>query len=123
MVNGDLIVDRFYLTRIDDSFYPYYDDTFYIEGDIRVNTPEECVITLPACGLFSENDTRLNCFDEVEISYNPNAIAGIESVGAGVDNTDAPVVYYNLQGVRVGNPQGGIFIRQQGTEATKVFVK
>lgn len=32
----------------------------------------------------------------------------------------APVEYYNLQGVRVDNPLGGIFIRRQGNSVTKV---
>lgn len=39
-----------------------------------------------------------------------------------VDNADpeAPAVYYNLQGKRVDNPQGGVFIKVQGGKAIKV---
>lgn len=37
--------------------------------------------------------------------------------------TDAPVEYYNLQGVRVNNPSSGVYIRRQGATATKVLVK
>lgn len=33
----------------------------------------------------------------------------------------APAVYYNLQGVRVENPENGIFIRVEGDKATKVM--
>lgn len=40
-----------------------------------------------------------------------------------VENEDAPVVYYNLQGVQVENPSNGIFIRRQGNKTTKVLVK
>jgi hypothetical protein len=41
-----------------------------------------------------------------------------------VDETsDAPVEYYNLQGVRVANPQGGLFIKRQGNKASKVIIK
>lgn len=40
-----------------------------------------------------------------------------------VDNEDAPVVYYNLQGVQVENPSTGIYIRRQGSKTTKVLVK
>ena len=36
---------------------------------------------------------------------------------------NAPVEYYNLQGIRVANPENGIFIRRQGNKATKVLVK
>ena len=35
----------------------------------------------------------------------------------------APVEYYNLNGVKVANPQGGIFIRRQGGKAEKVVIK
>ncbi len=48
-------------------------------------------------------------------------IAGIANVA--VDNSNAPVEYFNFQGVRVANPENGIYIRRQGTEATKIFVK
>ncbi len=40
-----------------------------------------------------------------------------------VEDTDAPVVYYNLQGVRVENPANGLYIRVQGKKATKVLVR
>ena len=45
---------------------------------------------------------------------------GIE--GVVVDGNEA-VEYYNLQGVRVANPENGIYIRRQGNKATKVLVK
>lgn len=39
-----------------------------------------------------------------------------------IDNeADAPVYYYNLQGVRVENPSNGIFIRVQGKKSQKVM--
>lgn len=49
----------------------------------------------------------------------PNPLTGVETVAAEAD-ADAPAVYYNLQGVRVENPQQGIFIRRQGTKIEKV---
>lgn len=36
---------------------------------------------------------------------------------------NAPVEYFNLQGVRVANPENGFYIRRQGGKATKVYVK
>lgn len=33
---------------------------------------------------------------------------------------NAPVEYYNLQGIRVDNPSNGIFIRRQGSSITKI---
>lgn len=47
--------------------------------------------------------------------------AGVNDIIADDDN--APVVYYNLQGVRVENPANGLYIRVQGKKATKVLVR
>lgn len=46
--------------------------------------------------------------------------AGVESVIA--DENAAPV-YYNLQGVRVENPQSGLYIYRQGRKTGKILVK
>lgn len=48
-------------------------------------------------------------------------VAGITDVESA--ENDAPVVYYNLQGVRVDNPSAGLYIRKQGNKATKVLLK
>ena len=42
---------------------------------------------------------------------------GIEDIT--VDD-NAPVEYYNLQGIRVANPSNGVYIQRQGNKATKV---
>lgn len=38
-------------------------------------------------------------------------------------NSDAPVEYFNLQGMRVLNPTTGIYIRRQGTDVRKVVLQ
>ena len=40
-----------------------------------------------------------------------------------IDSEDAPVEYYNLQGVKVENPSNGIFIKVQGKKSEKVYIK
>ena len=47
-------------------------------------------------------------------------VSGVESI-EGAEN--APAVYYNLQGVKVANPENGIYIKVQGNKASKVLVK
>lgn len=49
--------------------------------------------------------------------------AGVNDIIA--DETNAPVEYYNLQGVKVAadNLSNGIYIKRQGSKATKVVVK
>lgn len=44
-------------------------------------------------------------------------------VGSIANDNDAPAVYYNLQGIRVMNPENGIFIVKKGNETKKVLVK
>lgn len=46
-------------------------------------------------------------------------LTGVEGISAEAD-ADAPVEFYDLQGRKVANPQGGIFIRRQGSKITKV---
>ncbi|MCC8176962.1 MAG: glycosyl hydrolase 53 family protein [Bacteroidales bacterium] len=43
---------------------------------------------------------------------------GIESIGS----NDAPVEYYNLQGIRVSHPSAGVYLMRQGTTVTKVLI-
>lgn len=48
---------------------------------------------------------------------NAGAVANIEADG------NAAPVYYNLQGVRVANPENGLYIVVEGAKTTKVLVK
>lgn len=54
------------------------------------------------------------------MKVNDPVVTGVEDV---VVDENAPVEFYNLQGVRVANPENGIFIRRQGKTVTKVLVK
>jgi hypothetical protein len=61
--------------------------------------------------------TRINTIKVVIAS----PTTGVETIA--VDNADAPVEYYNLQGVRVANPTPGLYITRQGTKVSKTLVK
>lgn len=52
------------------------------------------------------------------------AVAGVKDIisGEAVD-TNAPVEYYNLQGVRVAEPAAGLYIKRQGKNVTKVVIR
>lgn len=54
------------------------------------------------------------------LKLNGTSSAGVNEV---VVDENAPVVFYNLQGVRVANPENGVFIRVQGNKVSKVLVK
>lgn len=67
--------------------------------------------------------------DAREGAYIESITVEYRGAGAGVDNvavennTDAPVEYYNIQGVRVSNPEKGLYIRRQGTKVNKIVIR
>ena len=98
---------------------------------------------LKAAGVTERTDTGLTLKDNEELhlsviaqhavtgeTSNPLTItsdsngsitSAIESVV--VDSANAPVEFFNLQGVRVDNPANGIFIRRQGNTVSKVVIR
>ena len=48
---------------------------------------------------------------------------GVDVVENFVDDNNAPVVYYNMQGMKVANPTEGMYIRVQGSKSTKVMIR
>lgn len=52
------------------------------------------------------------------VKFTPAGASSIENVAA--DN--APVEYFNLLGVKVANPENGIFVKKQGEKAVKVVL-
>ncbi len=71
-----------------------------------------CNITITATNHLGESISR-------QFNIEIKASSGIEDVTL---NEDAPVEYYNLQGVKVENPENGVFIKRQGNKATKVVL-
>jgi len=58
---------------------------------------------------------------------NNMVITNAKTAGVGAitmdEDADAPVYYYNMQGMRVSNPENGMYIRVQGKKATKVYMR
>ena len=59
---------------------------------------------------------RKEFFSGIELTKGTSAIEDIAA------DANAPVEYYNLQGVKVANPENGIFIKKQGSKATKIVL-
>lgn len=52
------------------------------------------------------------------------ASAGINNIAADAIDVNAPVEYYNLQGIRVATPEAGqLLIKRQGNQASKVVIR
>ena len=67
---------------------------------------------------YSENAKGIQSHDVV---VNFTGETGVEDIIA--DENNGEVEFFNLQGVRVANPENGVYIRRQGNKATKVLVK
>jgi hypothetical protein len=64
-------------------------------------------------------------YQSLHPGYTPvaySAPSGIADISVDTD-TDAPVEYFNLQGVRVDNPTPGLYIKRQGATVTKIIVR
>lgn len=48
---------------------------------------------------------------------------GINEVIYGEEDVNAPVEYYNLQGIRVANPTKGLYITRQGKKVSKTYIR
>lgn len=115
-------VDSYGLVLEDKEHYVYDDptkspETYTIIGHVIYNTehgyPEE---------YWSEegyNDRPMHKEDRALYSEYEYFGSGIETVET--SDTDEPVEYYNLQGVKVQNPSDGIYIMRQG--ATSKLIK
>ncbi len=64
-----------------------------------------------------------SCKVRVDIVNNTMQILEFTGVEGVEFDKNAPVEYYNLQGVKVENPENGTFIKVQGKKSTKVYIK
>jgi len=110
-------------------FYPYsnsnpsiyYNSTVPMSGDkniFKASDYNEAILYIPkgTSGKFLITSPWMYFRNIQEIDF--SGIDGVESDECG----DAPVEYYNLQGIRVENPESGLYIRRQGNKSTKVYI-
>ena len=82
------------------------------------NNPEVGATVVIYGDLKIHNDIKEFNANNMIVKYNiPTGIEDIEI------EANAPVEYFNLQGVRVANPENGLYIRRQGNKVSKVIVK
>lgn len=87
----------------------------YISGDCEVAVAEN-----------GSNFNIASVFDRVTFMLDLNAMRLKIELGSGVDGIgveETEAVYYTLGGVRVANPEEGIYIRVRGGEAVKVNLR
>ncbi len=70
----------------------------------------------------TKNASGAATFDGVFMSYKSSSPMVSEIEDIAVEVSDDEVEYFNLQGMKVANPENGIYIRKQGSKTSKVFV-
>ncbi len=105
----------------------FYDDLETTDADYGT-MDKNGLITLKGMAILGKEDSDPDTApydDEAYITLQLPASysSGIDAVIE--DDAEAPVEYYNLQGMRVHNIEGtgGIYIRRQGNKTAKVYVK
>ena len=95
-----------------------YDETpCVLIDDVFTAVPETAVLRIPA----GTKDAYLaNGWDSFPGTIvEDDTLTGVESVKA---EENAPVEYYNLQGVKVACPENGMYIKKQGGRTSKVVL-
>ncbi|MDE6066171.1 MAG: hypothetical protein K2G27_05060 [Duncaniella sp.] len=70
-------------------------------------------------GVFATVNSDASKMDFTTYTFQKSGITDIEAEY----DENAPVEYYNLQGIRVANPENGLYIRRQGNKVEKILVK
>lgn len=98
-------------------------NSYSTKGEIALDTeytlegPADPIENMkPAAGPWENPTFTLTVGDDVKLKVTTGTGA-IENIEA----DDAPAVYYNLMGVRVENPENGLFICKRGNQVTKVI--
>ena len=103
---------------IDEMDYDEYMISNMEDDVITIHNPYFGVTTAPGDMYWWTNGTPS---DEATAVISNVVLSGVESVEF---DSNAPVKYFNLQGVEVANPEAGqIVIKKQGSKAVKVVVK
>ncbi len=59
----------------------------------------------------------------VYTSKGDTGLSGVSTIVAG-DDSDAPVEYYNLQGVRIEHPtNAGVYLVKKGNKVSKIIIR
>jgi hypothetical protein len=102
----------------------YATTSFVVNGTTNITEDRNILINLESYYWMNPDlGALLYCENTIINLYEDEDNAGITNVIAD-DNSNAPVEYYNLQGVRVVNPEAGqLVIRRQGKNVSKIVVR
>lgn len=113
------------VSTFDNVIYSIVQDRLYDASGTKGWKYIEAKFTVPADGVYhlgfhhKTQTTYANTrIDEVSIKAAESGVSNVLD-----DDADAPVEFYNLQGIKVDNPVSGLYIRRQGKTVEKVIVR
>lgn len=89
-----------------------------VEGETSKPTEAVGSIYLKCAAANPTNDAVK--IKSITLEETPLGQTGIADIT--VEDENAPIEYFNLQGVRVENPENGLYIRRQGNKVTKIVL-
>lgn len=98
---------------------------FGSEGDVKTETETSSaaiMLVMDCSSSLGESDfAKLKSVVNTLVDRLADKENGINDVS--VNDENAPVEYYNLQGQRIVHPDHGLYIRRQGKQVTKILIK
>lgn len=119
MYIGDVVIPN--VVVYEENGVSHYDGSIkglQLEGGIVADAAVKG--TISASGDVNMNIDVVWMGTPIKVTFTSNKTTGIEAVE--IDN-NVPADYYDLRGVKVTNPENGIFIRRQGNKVTKVIIR
>ena len=87
--------------------------------NVPIYVREISVVPLSKLTGYTAPESGISC-EVTENAPEYTQVGGEDGIQSIVSEENGEVEYYNLQGVRVAEPQNGIFVARQGNKATKV---
>lgn len=77
-----------------------------------------------SCALYYDRDRVFpaSIYVDLDTMTADGKQSGIDDITSDSNAPGSPVEYYNLQGIKVSAPTGGIYIKRQGSQITKVVI-
>ena len=120
-INKDAATDRpCYWAEVAGTTYTADNNNGIIDSYKNYDAPNVQSFDVPNLNVFTFKNTGEQPFAVIEVTYEAGTPSAISEIAA---EENAPVEYFNLQGVRVANPENGLYIKRQGNKVEKVYVK
>lgn len=100
-----------------------YWDVVMVDGKVKISNKSNSSVYL--CGKAYNSDYEMCPTDRADqtLPYLYKVKAGDSAVAEIEAEAEGEVAYYNLQGMKVAEPENGLYIKVQGKKATKVLIR